>query len=96
MAVKKISISLDAEVLERAKRAASAEGVALSTWLSHAAEEAAVMAEAREALAEPYSPPTPTTSSVLPTLPSTRCVYWPYDQITGSPTSRNALTWSLR
>ncbi|PZS37340.1 MAG: hypothetical protein DLM62_19775 [Pseudonocardiales bacterium] len=60
MAVKKISISLDAEVFERAKRAAETEGVALSTWLSEAAEEAAGLAEARAALAEyieVYGPP---------------------------------------
>jgi len=52
LAVKKISISLDAEVFERAKRAAAAEGISLSTWLSQAAEEAAGLAEAHEALAE--------------------------------------------
>jgi|AntDryMetagUQ889_1029465.scaffolds.fasta_scaffold11251_3 predicted nucleic acid-binding protein len=52
MTVKKISISLDAEVFERAKRAAHAEGMPLSTWLSQAAEEAAGLAEARDALAE--------------------------------------------
>ncbi|MGH3865650.1 MAG: hypothetical protein ACRDQ4_05830 [Pseudonocardiaceae bacterium] len=52
MAVKKISISLDSEVFERAKRAAGAQGVSLSTWLCQAAEEAAGLAEARAALAE--------------------------------------------
>jgi hypothetical protein len=60
VAVKKISISLDSEVFERAKRAADAEGLALSTWLSQAAEEAAGLAEARAALAEYieiYGPP---------------------------------------
>jgi hypothetical protein len=60
MAVKKISISLDSEVFERAKRAAAAEGVALSSWLSQAAEEAAGLVEARAALAEyieVYGPP---------------------------------------
>ncbi|MGH3822536.1 MAG: hypothetical protein ACRDRA_06810 [Pseudonocardiaceae bacterium] len=60
MAVKKISISLDSDVFERAKRAADADGVALSTWLGHAAEEAAGLAEARAALAEyieVYGPP---------------------------------------
>ncbi|MDQ2880138.1 MAG: hypothetical protein M3Y48_02495 [Actinomycetota bacterium] len=60
MAVKKISVSLDSEVFERAKRAAEAEGVALSAWLSEAAEEAAGLAEARAALAEyikVYGPP---------------------------------------
>lgn len=60
MAVKKISISLDSEVLERARRAAEAEGVTLSTWLCQAAEEAAGLAEARAALEEyiqVYGPP---------------------------------------
>lgn len=60
MAVKKISISLDSEVFQRAKRAAEADGVALSTWLSQAAEEAAGLVEARAALAEyieVYGPP---------------------------------------
>lgn len=52
MAVKKISISLEAEVFERAKRAAAAEGIHLSTWLTQAAEQAAGLAEARKALAE--------------------------------------------
>lgn len=51
---------LDAEVFERARRAAEAQGIALSTWLSKAAEEAAGLAEARAALAEyieVYGPP---------------------------------------
>jgi hypothetical protein len=52
VAVKKISISLDAEVYERAKRAAGFQGITLSTWLCQAAEEAAGLAEARAALAE--------------------------------------------
>lgn len=52
MAVKKISISLDAEVFERAKRAASAEGMPLSAWISRAAGEAADLAAAQTALAE--------------------------------------------
>jgi hypothetical protein len=52
VAVKKISISLDSEVFERAKRAAGSQGIALSTWLCQAAEEAAGLAEARAALAE--------------------------------------------
>ena len=38
--------------MERAKRAASSQGIALSTWLSQAAAEAAGLAEARAALAE--------------------------------------------
>jgi hypothetical protein len=52
MAVKKISVSLDTEVFERAKRAAAAEGISLSTWLSRAAAEAAELAAAQEALME--------------------------------------------
>lgn len=52
MAVKKISISLDSEVFEQAKRAADAEGIALSAWLSRAASEAADLAAAQAALAE--------------------------------------------
>jgi hypothetical protein len=47
-------------VFERARRAAKAEGVTLSTWLRQAAEEAAGLAEARAALAEyiqVYGPP---------------------------------------
>ena len=52
MAVKKISISLDSEVFERAKRAAEVEGIALSAWLSRAASEAVDLAAAQAALAE--------------------------------------------
>ncbi|MGH3908509.1 MAG: hypothetical protein ACRDTE_30630 [Pseudonocardiaceae bacterium] len=52
MAVKKISISLDSEVFERAKSAAEAEGMPLSAWLSRAASEAADLAAAQAALAE--------------------------------------------
>lgn len=52
VSVKKISISLDSEVFERAKRAAASQGIALSTWLCQAAEEAAGLAEARAALAD--------------------------------------------
>lgn len=52
MSVKKISVSLDAEVYARAKRAATAEGIPLSAWMSRAAEEAAGLAEAQAALAE--------------------------------------------
>lgn len=52
MGVKKISISLDAEVFARAKRAAAAEGVPLSTWISRAAGEAADLAAAQAALIE--------------------------------------------
>ncbi len=52
MAVKKISISLDTEVFERAKRAAAAEDLPLSAWLSRAAGEAADLAAAQAALVE--------------------------------------------
>jgi hypothetical protein len=52
MAVKKISISLDSEVFEQAKRAAEAEGIPLSAWLSRAASEAADLAAAQAALAD--------------------------------------------
>jgi hypothetical protein len=48
----KISVSLDSEVFERAKRAADSLGIPLSTWLFQAAEEAAGLAEVRTALAE--------------------------------------------
>ncbi len=47
-----MSISLSPDVAERARRAAAAEGIPLSTWLSRAAEEAAGLAEARAAMAE--------------------------------------------
>ncbi|MGH3512065.1 MAG: hypothetical protein ACRDQI_04435 [Pseudonocardiaceae bacterium] len=52
MAVKKISISLDSEVFERAKRAAEAEAIPLSAWLSRAAGEAADLAAAQAAFAD--------------------------------------------
>ncbi|MGH3773245.1 MAG: hypothetical protein ACRDRW_17930 [Pseudonocardiaceae bacterium] len=50
--MKKISISLDSEVFERAKRAAETEGIPLSAWLSRAASEAADLAAAQAELAE--------------------------------------------
>ncbi len=52
MSVKKISVSLDTEVYERARRAADAEGVPLSAWISRAAGEAANLAAAQAALVE--------------------------------------------
>jgi hypothetical protein len=52
MTVKKISISLDSEVFERARRAAETEGIPLSAWLSRAASEAADLAAAQVTLAE--------------------------------------------
>ena len=51
MGVRKLSISLDAEAFDRAKRAADAAGVSLSSWLSRAAAEAADLADARSTLA---------------------------------------------
>lgn len=44
MPVRKISVSLDEDVLERSAKVAEAEGVSLSTWLSRAAAEAADIA----------------------------------------------------
>ena len=52
MAVKKLSISLDADTLEDAKEAAAREGMSLSAWLSHAAGEAAKLAKAQAAIEE--------------------------------------------
>jgi hypothetical protein len=52
MAVEKLSVSLPGLVAERARRAAEAAGVPLSTWLAEAAEAAADLAEARAAAAE--------------------------------------------
>ena len=52
MAVRKISVSLDEEVFERAHRAAEQDGTSFSAWLSQAAEAAAELAEARAAVEE--------------------------------------------
>jgi hypothetical protein len=52
MPVEKISVSLSEDVAARARRAAANAGVPLSTWLSHAAQEAADLAEAQAALDE--------------------------------------------
>lgn len=56
MSVEKLSVSLEHTVVERARRAAAAEGISLSAWLSRAAEraveEAAETAAARAALDE--------------------------------------------
>jgi hypothetical protein len=41
MAVRKISVSLDEQVLELARQAAEADGKSLSAWLSDTAEHAA-------------------------------------------------------
>jgi hypothetical protein len=40
MAVRKLSIALDAEVAEAAARAAEREGLSLSAWINKAADEA--------------------------------------------------------
>lgn len=52
MAVKKLSISLDADVAEKAARAAEREGISLSAWLGNAAAEAIEESAGRAALAE--------------------------------------------
>lgn len=52
MGVKKISISLDEELYERARTVADAEGVSLSSWLSRAASDAADLASKRRAMDE--------------------------------------------
>ncbi len=55
MSVEKLSVSLDSQVAARARKAAAAEGVSLSTWLSAAAERAANLAEARAAWGEHFA-----------------------------------------
>jgi hypothetical protein len=52
VAVEKLSVSLDQEVVARARRAAELEGMSLSAWLSKAAEQAISLAEAKQALDE--------------------------------------------
>lgn len=52
MAVKKYSVSLDADVAERAEEAAAYEGMSLSAWLTWAADELAGLVEARKAIEE--------------------------------------------
>jgi len=52
MAVKKYSVSLDANVARRAEEAAAYEGMSLSAWLTWAADELAGLAEARMAIDE--------------------------------------------
>jgi hypothetical protein len=47
VAVKKISISLDSEVFDRARNAAEAEGIALSAWLSRADDVGRLLARSR-------------------------------------------------
>lgn len=52
MVVKKLSISLDEEVADKAAQAAEREGVSLSAWLSKAAEQAAEREAAKVAVQE--------------------------------------------
>lgn len=52
MGVRKISISLDEDLYERARAVADAEGVSLSSWLSRAATEAAELASKQRAMDE--------------------------------------------
>lgn len=52
MAVKKLSISLDADTLQAAREAARRQGMSLSAWLSYAAAETAKLDRARAALDE--------------------------------------------
>lgn len=52
MPVRKISVSLDEDVLQRATKVAEAEGVSLSMWLSRAAEQAADLAAKQQAMRE--------------------------------------------
>lgn len=52
VAVKKISVALDAKVAEEAVRCAEAAGMSLSAWLSAAAEEAIGIQEGLAAVAE--------------------------------------------
>ncbi|NYI03884.1 hypothetical protein [Allostreptomyces psammosilenae] len=50
MAAEKLSISFDPETIDRARRAASRRGMALSTWIDRAARREADLDEARAAL----------------------------------------------
>ena len=55
MSVEQLSVPLEGEVLERARRAAERDGVPLSRWLNEAASRAADLAEARAALDEHFA-----------------------------------------
>lgn len=55
MSVEKLSVSLESETLERARRAAEREGVPLSRWLNKAARRTADLAEAQAALEEHFA-----------------------------------------
>ncbi|WP_018351785.1 hypothetical protein [Longispora albida] len=52
MAVEKLSVSLDSAVVDRARRAAEAEGISLSAWLNRAVEHTLDVTDAQEAMAE--------------------------------------------
>lgn len=55
MPVRKISVSLDEDVLDRATKVAQREGVSLSTWLSRAAAEAADIAAKQQGWEEYFA-----------------------------------------
>ncbi|MFI6575664.1 hypothetical protein ACIBFB_07665 [Nocardiopsis sp. NPDC050513] len=55
MSAEKLSVSLDSETLERARRAASRAGIPLSRWLDGAARREAALDEARIALEEHFA-----------------------------------------
>lgn len=55
MTVKKLSISLDSAVADRAQRAAEREGMSLSAWLSRAAEQSALLADAKGVIDEHFT-----------------------------------------
>lgn len=50
MSAEKLSVSLESETVERARRAAEREGIPLSRWLNKAAVREADLAEAQAAL----------------------------------------------
>jgi hypothetical protein len=52
MATRKVTITLPEEVIERAAGLAKQEGLALSTWISHAAEHQARIQDGLAAIAE--------------------------------------------
>lgn len=52
MAVEKISIALDASVVEAARKAAERDGMSLSAWINAAADEALAIERGLEAVAE--------------------------------------------
>ena len=55
MSAEKLSVSLEAETVERARRAAEREGIPLSRWLNKAARQAADLEEGRIALEEHFA-----------------------------------------